>query len=74
MTQEEKAQLMAILQNVRQQIDSQHSVAFTAFVEAVHELSLMLAPIVKNQEALAYKLIEVENKLRKEVLEDDRTL
>jgi len=69
MTPEEKAKALDTLQNVRQQIDLMHAEAFTAFVEAVHNLSMMLTPIVKNQEALAYKLIEVENKLREEVMQ-----
>jgi hypothetical protein len=69
MTPEDKAKALATLQNVRQQIDSLHAEAFTVFVEAVHNLGLMLSPISKNQEVLAYKLIELENKLREEVLE-----
>jgi hypothetical protein len=69
MTPEEKVKALATLQQVRQQIDAMHSEAFTGFVEAVHNLGLMLAPIVKNQEVLAYKLIELETQLRNEVLE-----
>jgi hypothetical protein len=69
MTPEEKAKALATLQQVRQQIDALHAEAFTLFVEAVHNLGLMLTPVVKNQEVLAYKLIEIENKLREEVME-----
>jgi hypothetical protein len=69
MTFEEKANTLAILQSVRQQIEDLHNEAFTVFVEAVHHLSLALTPINKNQEVLAYKLIEIENKLRNEVME-----
>jgi len=70
MTAEERAKAMATLQNVRKQIDDLHAEAFTIFVEAVHSLSLMLIPITKNQEVLAYKLIELEAKLREDVLND----
>lgn len=69
MTPEDKAKALATLQEVRQQIDAMHSEAFTMFVEAVHNLGLMLTPFVKNQEVLAYKLIELDGKLRNEVLE-----
>lgn len=69
MTPEEKAKAMETLQHVRQQIDLLHAEAFTVFVEAVHNLSLMLKPLVQNQEVLAYKLIEVEKLLRDEVME-----
>lgn len=73
MTPEEKANTLAILQHVRRQIDDLHSEAFTIFVEAVHNLGLMLIPITKNQEVLAYKLTELEAKLREEIT-DDSTL
>jgi len=68
MTVEEKAQALEQLKQIRFEIDSLHSKAFTSFVEAVHGLSLMLTPIVKNQEALAFKLIELETKLREEIV------
>ena len=68
MTPEEKARALAQLQNVRQEIDVMHSDVFTIFVETVHNLSLMLVPFIKNQEALAYKLTELEGKLRAEVM------
>lgn len=69
MTPEEKAKTLKTLQQVRQQIDALHAEAFTMFVEAVHHLGLMLQPITQNQEVLAYKLIEIEKKLREEVIE-----
>jgi hypothetical protein len=69
MTPEEKAKALVTLQSVRQQIDLLHAEAFTAFVEAVHNFSLMLKPLVQNQEVLAYKLIEIEQLLRNEVME-----
>jgi len=68
MTPEERTKAMATLQNVRKQIDDMHAEAFTVFVEAVHSLSLAMMPFTKNQEVLAYKLIELEAKLRDEVL------
>jgi hypothetical protein len=70
MTPEEKAKTLETLQHVRQQIDALHAEAFTIFVEAVHNLGLMLTPISKNQEVLAYKLTEIESKLREEALND----
>ena len=69
MTPEEKAKALATLQHIRRQIDELHSEAFTIFVEAVHNLGLMLAPITKNQEVLAYKLVELEKKLREDIEE-----
>lgn len=69
MTPEDKAKALMTLQQVRQQIDALHAEAFTVFVEAVHNLGLMLIPITKNQEVLAYKLTELENKFRDEVME-----
>ena len=68
MTPEEKAKTVEQLQKVRQEIDAMHSEVFTIFVDTVHSLSLMLAPFVKNQQVLAYKLTELESKLREEVL------
>lgn len=68
MTPEEKATTLAQLQKVRQEIDAMHSEVFTVFVETVHKLSLVLAPFVKNQQVLAYKLTEIESKLREEVM------
>ena len=69
MTNEEKVKALAELQEMRQQISDLHASAFTIFVEAVHRLGLMLIPITKNQEVLAYKLTEIEEKLREELVE-----
>jgi hypothetical protein len=67
MTLEEKTKALADLQQLRYEIDQLHGEAFTKFVEAVHSLSLMLTPIIKQQQALAFKLIEMENKFRGEL-------
>lgn len=67
MTPEEKAKAIADLQQIRFEIDQLHSEGFTKFVEAVHSLSIMLAPLIKQQQALAYKLIELENLFRREI-------
>jgi hypothetical protein len=67
MTSEEKVKALADLQQIRAEIDQLHNEGFTKFVEAVHGLSIMLSPLVKQQQALAYKLIEVENKFREEI-------
>lgn len=67
MTQEEKIRALADLKQIRFEIDQLHSEGFTKFVEAVHSLSLMLSPLVQQQQALAYKLIELENTFRKEI-------
>ena len=64
MTPEEKVRAAQDLLQLRYEIELLYSKAFTGFVEAVHGLSLMLTPIVKQQEALAFKLIELETKLR----------
>ena len=73
MTLEEKAKTLKDLQRVRQEIDLVYASAFTSFVEAVHRLSLMITPLIQNQEALAYKLIEIESKLRKDLEEEDES-
>lgn len=64
MTPEEKTKALEDLLQIRQEVDQLHGLAFTHFVQAVHSLSLMLTPIAKQQEVLAYKLIELEGKLR----------
>ena len=64
MTPAEKTKALQDLLQLRQEIDLLHGAAFTHFVQAVHNLGLMLSPIVKQQEALAYKLVELEAKLR----------
>jgi hypothetical protein len=67
MTQDEKIKALADLKQIRYEIDQLHSEGFTKFVEAVHSLSLMLNPLVQQQQALAYKLIELEKKFREEI-------
>jgi len=67
MTPEEKAKAAQDLLQIRYEIELLYSKAFTGFVEAVHHLSLMLIPVVKQQEALAFKLIELESKLRNDL-------
>jgi hypothetical protein len=64
MTPDEKAQMAKDLLQIRYEIELLYSKAFTGFVESVHNLSLMVAPVMKQQEALAFKLIELETKLR----------
>ena len=64
MTPEEKTKALKDLLQLRQDIDQVYAVAFTHFVQAVHNLGLMLTPVVKQQEALAYKMVELEAKLR----------
>lgn len=71
MTPEEKTNAAKDLLQIRYEIELLYSKAFTGFVEAVHSLSLMLTPIVKQQEALAFKLIELENKLRTNLGDED---
>lgn len=70
MTNEEKDKLMKELLKVRQEIDINYSHPFTFFVEAVHNLSQRMIPVIKQQEALAYKLLEIEAKLRDAVTTD----
>lgn len=71
MTPEEKINAAKDLLQIRYEIELLYSKAFTGFVEAVHNLSLMLTPIVKQQEALAFKLIELESKLRTNLGDED---
>uniref|UniRef100_A0A6M3JLX5 Uncharacterized protein n=1 Tax=viral metagenome TaxID=1070528 RepID=A0A6M3JLX5_9ZZZZ len=71
MTNEEKDKLMKELLKVRQEIDINYSHPFTFFVEAVHNLSQQMIPVVRQQEALAYKLLEIESKLREVATNED---
>jgi len=63
MTKEEREKAAQELIDIRLQIDLLYQQAFTAFVEAVHNLSLMVQPLTKQAMALAYKLEKVEAKL-----------
>lgn len=71
MTPEEKAKALKDLLQIRQEVDLLYQSGFTHFVQAVHSLSLMLTPLVKQQEVLAYKLIELEGKLRDDIDKQD---
>lgn len=64
MANSEKEKLLKQLLKVREEIDTNYAAPYTFFVEAVHNLSQRLIPIVRQQEALAFKLVEIENKLR----------
>jgi len=71
MTPEEKAAAAKDLLKLRQEIDSLYGLAFSHFVQAVHNLSLMLTPLIKQQEALAYKMVELEAKFRNAIDQQD---
>ena len=71
MTPEEKTKAYKDLLQIRQEIDLLYQQGFTYFVQAVHNLGLMLIPLTKQQEALAYKLMELEAKFRDDVNKQD---
>lgn len=71
MTTEEQAKLAKDILVLREQIDLLYSGPYTCFVQSVHNLSLMLAPYIRQQQALAHKLEELEAKLNYELNKQD---